>query len=146
MKVAYFDCFAGASGDMILGALVDGGWPLDDLKGTFAKLPLDGYEVKAEEVRKGMLRALYVHIEIDANENTVERNLSDIEELLNASSLDEDILEKIQIHSAPPFFSPSSLAFASAFFLAASAAAFFLASFAAFSSAILLSRASASSG
>lgn len=94
MKVAYFDCFAGASGDMILGALVDGGWPLDDLKGTFAKLPLDGYEVKAEEVRKGMLRALYVHIEIDANENTVERNLSDIEELLNASSLDEDILEK----------------------------------------------------
>ena len=87
MKVAYFDCFAGAAGDMLLGALVDSGWALDDLKATFSKIPLGGYQVRAEEVRKGLLRALQVHIDIDAHEHTVERNLNDIERLLDASSL-----------------------------------------------------------
>ena len=94
MKVAYFDCFAGAAGDMLLGALVDSGWALDDLKATFSKIPLGGYQVRAEEVRKGLLRALQVHIEIDAHEHTVERNLNDIERLLDASSLAEEIVEK----------------------------------------------------
>lgn len=92
MKVAYFDCFAGASGDMLLGALVDGGWALDDLKATFAKIPLGGYEVRAEEVRKGLLRALQVHIDIDEHEHTVERNLNDIVKLLEASSLEDDVV------------------------------------------------------
>ncbi|MDE2817236.1 MAG: nickel pincer cofactor biosynthesis protein LarC [Chloroflexota bacterium] len=92
MRVAYFDCFAGASGDMLLGALVDGGWALDDLKATFAKIPLGGYAVRAEEVRKGLLRALQVHIDIDEEEHSVERNLDDIVQLLTASSLDQDIV------------------------------------------------------
>ncbi len=92
MRVAFLDCFAGASGDMLLGALVDCGWPLDDLKATFSRIPLGGYKVRAEEVRKGLLRALQIHIEIDAKEHTVERNLNDILQLLEASSLDEDIV------------------------------------------------------
>ena len=94
MRVAYFDCFAGASGDMMLGALVDGGWALDDLKATFAKIPLGGYEIRSEKVRKGLLRALQVHIDIDAHEHTVERNLHDIVQLLEGSSLDEDVVFK----------------------------------------------------
>ncbi len=94
MRVAYFDCFAGASGDMLLGALVDCGWALDDLKATFSKIPLGGYQIGTEEVRKGLLRALQVHIDIDAHEHTVERNLSDIEHLLDSSSLAADIVEK----------------------------------------------------
>ena len=91
MRIAYFDCFAGASGDMMLGALVDGGWALEDLKATFAKIPLGGYEVRAEEVRKGLLRALQVHIDIDAHEHKVERNLGDIVQLLKASNLEDDV-------------------------------------------------------
>ena len=91
MKIAYFDCFAGAAGDMLLGALVDGGWPFEELQATFAKLPLGGYAVRQEEVRKGLLRACQVHVEIDADEHTVERNLHDILRLLEASSLDADV-------------------------------------------------------
>ena len=92
MRIAYFDCFAGASGDMILGALVDGGWSFDELQATFAKIPLGGYAVRQEEVRKGLLRARQVHIEIDTNEHTVERNLQDILQLLEASGLDADVV------------------------------------------------------
>ena len=92
MKIGYFDCFAGASGDMMLGALVDAGWAVADLKATFAKIPLGGYSVAHEDVRKGLLRALQVHLHIDAQEHTAERNLHDILELLQASSLDEDVI------------------------------------------------------
>ncbi len=91
MRIAYFDCFAGASGDMILGALVDSGWALADLEATFATIPLGGYAVRQEEVRKGLLRARQIHVEIDAREHTVERNLHDILRLLEASTLDEDV-------------------------------------------------------
>ena len=38
--IAYFDCFSGASGDMILGALVDAGLPLEELKEGLAVLPM----------------------------------------------------------------------------------------------------------
>lgn len=31
-RAAYFECFSGASGDMILGALVDAGWPVAELE------------------------------------------------------------------------------------------------------------------
>ena len=92
MKIAYFDCFAGASGDMLLGALVDGGWAFDDLQAAFAKLPLGGYALSQAEVRKGLLRARQVRIDIDAQEHTVERNRDDIVQLLEASGLDADVV------------------------------------------------------
>ena len=40
--VAYFDCFSGASGDMLLGALLDAGLSLDDLQQDLATLNLRG--------------------------------------------------------------------------------------------------------
>ena len=52
MKIAYFDCFAGASGDMILGALVDAGLDIDELKSELAKLHLDHYDLQAQKVVK----------------------------------------------------------------------------------------------
>ncbi|MBN2056558.1 DUF111 family protein, partial [bacterium] len=47
MKIAYIDAFSGCAGDMMLGALVDCGVPLDHLREELRKLPLDGYEVTA---------------------------------------------------------------------------------------------------
>ena len=47
MTIAYFDCFAGASGDMILGALLDAGAPLEQLSAELAKLGLAGYSLSA---------------------------------------------------------------------------------------------------
>lgn len=45
MRIAYFDCFSGISGDMILGALIDAGLDTDKLKTELNKLDINGYEL-----------------------------------------------------------------------------------------------------
>src|SRR5262245_27774448 len=64
MKVAYLDLFAGVSGDMTLGALVDAGLPLAELKRGLAKVPLKGYRLAARRVRKGAIEATKVDVKI----------------------------------------------------------------------------------
>ncbi len=55
MRILYFDCFAGAAGDMILGALLDAGLPLDELTHALGSLAVDGLEVSVDRViKKGM--------------------------------------------------------------------------------------------
>jgi len=65
MKVAYFDCPAGASGDMILGALVDAGLPLRTLEEALGGLGLAGWRLSARVVQKGALRGTQVEVETD---------------------------------------------------------------------------------
>lgn len=52
MKIAYFDCFSGISGDMALGALVDAGVQPDALKAELAKLNLDEFALHFEKSTK----------------------------------------------------------------------------------------------
>ena len=52
MKVLYFDCFAGAAGDMILGALLDAGLPFDELKRALGSLAVEGWDVSVDRVIK----------------------------------------------------------------------------------------------
>jgi uncharacterized protein (TIGR00299 family) protein len=55
MKILYYDCFAGISGDMNLGAMIDLGVEVDYLKKELGKLPVHGYELKVErDIRKGI--------------------------------------------------------------------------------------------
>jgi uncharacterized protein (TIGR00299 family) protein len=56
-KLLYFDCFSGISGDMVLGALVDAGLPLDQLKRALGSLAVAGYEIGAERVLRAGLSA-----------------------------------------------------------------------------------------
>jgi len=60
--IAYFDCFSGISGDMILGAMVDAGIPLNELKRELSKLNLKGYRLKEEKVKRGGIRATKVDV------------------------------------------------------------------------------------
>jgi pyridinium-3,5-bisthiocarboxylic acid mononucleotide nickel chelatase len=65
VKVAYFDCPAGASGDMILGALVDAGCPLAELEKALRMLDVSGWRLEAQPVERAGLRGTHLVVQTD---------------------------------------------------------------------------------
>jgi len=89
MRIAYFDCFSGVSGDMILGALLDAGLDRRELESELGKLKISGYKIKAEKTaRKGISGTKF---SLDIIEQNVERSLKDITRIVDQSDLDDDI-------------------------------------------------------
>jgi uncharacterized protein (TIGR00299 family) protein len=84
-KVAYLDCPSGASGDMILAALVDAGLPLAALRRELAGLPLRGYRLYARRVHRGGLAATQVRVALSGRQPP--RTLADITAIIDGSSL-----------------------------------------------------------
>jgi pyridinium-3,5-bisthiocarboxylic acid mononucleotide nickel chelatase len=66
--IAYFDCFSGISGDMVLGALVDAGADLAALEGELHKLKLPGWSISAEKVRRRSIMATQVKVAVAGRE------------------------------------------------------------------------------
>ena len=64
-KVAYFDCFSGISGDMILGALIDCGLELRRLQELLSGLKLSGYRLEAKKVSRYGLAGTDVQVVIE---------------------------------------------------------------------------------
>jgi uncharacterized protein (TIGR00299 family) protein len=62
LRVLYFDCFSGAAGDMILGALLDAGLPLDDLRAALGSLAIDRDVVSATRVIRAGVSATKLHV------------------------------------------------------------------------------------
>jgi uncharacterized protein (TIGR00299 family) protein len=91
-KIAYFDCFSGVSGDMVLGALVDAGLPLEDLKAGLDRLGLEGFSVTATREMRGSLAGTKVHVEA-REEGEPHRCLSDIQAILAESTLPQAVKE-----------------------------------------------------
>jgi uncharacterized protein (TIGR00299 family) protein len=69
MRVACFDCFGGASGNMIMGALVDAGLSLDALERELRRLPVEGWTIRAEPVRKRGIGALYLDVAVEGEDH-----------------------------------------------------------------------------
>ncbi len=76
MKTIYFDMVGGASGDMILGALLDVGLPEEVLQSVPARLGLGGVRITSAHVMKGAVSATQVTVE--TTEGLPHRRLSDI--------------------------------------------------------------------
>ena len=89
MRIAYFDCFSGISGNMVLGALLDAGLELDVLREALAGLQISGYEIKARRVVKKHIACTLVDVE--TREVGVERHLSDILDIIGESTLPGDV-------------------------------------------------------
>jgi pyridinium-3,5-bisthiocarboxylic acid mononucleotide nickel chelatase len=89
---AYIDCFAGASGDMLLGALVDAGLPFGQLEAELSKLGLTDYTLTCSTVAKHGISA--TKVDVNAQEGHVHRGLGDIASILQESTLDDDVKER----------------------------------------------------
>lgn len=89
MIVAYVDCFAGASGDMILGALVDAGLELNALRDALAGLALSDWELGVERIVTGGLSATRVNV--ITRDETQERRYTELDALVTTSSIDEPV-------------------------------------------------------
>lgn len=91
-RVAYFECFAGASGDMILGALIDAGWPEADFRTALASVPLGGWEAQVRQIKKGAVHATQVRLLV--SEPQPERDVADIVPLIAASDLPATVKDR----------------------------------------------------
>lgn len=89
MAVAYFDCFSGIAGDMILGALIDAGLEVSVLKKELQKLDISGYKIRTQEISYNNITGTDVNIDIE--ETDAHRHLSDINHLIEQSRLNTDV-------------------------------------------------------
>jgi len=94
MTIAYFDCFSGIAGDMILGALIDVGVEVTFLKNELKKLPVTGYDITVRSVECNHIAA--VDVTIAVTEEQHHRSLSDIIGLLKASTLAPEVKKHSQ--------------------------------------------------
>ena len=96
MKTAYFDCFSGISGDMIIGALIDLGLDADLLKKELRKLNLKGYKITAKKIIKNGIASTKFDVVIKHQHNHGERNLKEINKIINNSKLNNEIKNTIK--------------------------------------------------
>lgn len=82
LRIAYFDCFSGISGDMVLGALVDLGVPIERVQAGVASLGLSEVEITSEVVKKNGFRAIQVRINHPPEHK--HRHLHHIEAMIDA--------------------------------------------------------------
>ena len=92
MKVAYFDCFAGISGDMTLGALVDAGLSFAALKSELDKLSVREFTLSQRRVEKHGIAG--TKIDVNAREGHVHRHLKDVLGIINSSAISASAKEK----------------------------------------------------
>ena len=92
-RIVYFDCASGASGDMLLGAVVDLGLPVEHLREELRKVPLSGYRLESRRVTRSGLAATKVDV-IAEGPSPAHRHLRHIVEMLDASRLAPAVKER----------------------------------------------------
>jgi len=92
VKVAYFDCFSGISGDMTLGALVDAGLDRSLLMESLNSLGLEGFNIEFKNESRGCIAG--VRADVTVMDEKEHRHLPRIEEIINGSSLSDSVKYK----------------------------------------------------
>lgn len=92
MKTLYFDCFAGASGDMILGAMVAAGVDPRALTEQLSLLGVQGFEIDFATVDRSGISA--THARVHTAHEHAHRHLSDILKIIYASGLSEGVKDR----------------------------------------------------
>jgi len=92
MKVLYYDCFSGISGDMNLGAMVDLGIDIGYLRSELEKLHMEGWELISEKSQRHGITGTKITVRQTRHEH-VHRHLSDIEKIITGSALPDKVKE-----------------------------------------------------
>ncbi|MGI9119781.1 MAG: nickel pincer cofactor biosynthesis protein LarC [Acidimicrobiales bacterium] len=90
--LAWFHCFSGIAGDMALGALVDAGADLDEVRAILARLPLSGWALRAEPTMRGGIAAMQVTVDVEPS--TVTRTYAHIDALLDEARLPDRVRQR----------------------------------------------------
>ncbi|KPJ63035.1 MAG: hypothetical protein AMS15_01915 [Planctomycetes bacterium DG_23] len=90
MRIVYFDCFSGVSGDMVLGALLDAGLSFTFLKKELCRLPVKGYSISKRKVTRSGFAGTKFTVRLEKKESP-RRGLKDILEIIQASRLSDSI-------------------------------------------------------
>ena len=92
MRIAYFDCFSGVSGDMCLGALVGAGWPAAEVEALPKRLGLDDVRVTVGEARRGPFVARRVEVHVEGRQP--HRHLHHVAAMIERGDLDAAVKER----------------------------------------------------
>ena len=95
MRCIYFDCSSGASGDMIVGALLDAGLSLRTLRRQLKRLKLPGYRVAAGKVTRRGIAGTKFDVVIDAREHE-HRRLKDVLDIVRRSTLSARVRSDVE--------------------------------------------------
>ncbi|HOJ60271.1 MAG TPA: nickel pincer cofactor biosynthesis protein LarC [bacterium] len=95
MKILYFDVFAGISGDMCLGALVDLGCPAGEIRAALQDLEIPGFDLHWEPARRGPLTGLQAHVTVQ-EEHHVHRTLADVLSIVDRTAWPGTVREQIE--------------------------------------------------
>jgi uncharacterized protein (TIGR00299 family) protein len=88
VNVLYFDCFSGAAGDMILGALLDAGAPEEEVLAGLDTLKLGDWQLRTQTTTKSGLRATKVEV---STHDAPDRNYNDIVKVVKDAALTEKV-------------------------------------------------------
>lgn len=86
VRAAYLDCFSGLSGDMLLGALLHAGAPIDALRAGLAALPVEGWSLQVQQQVRGGISGTAAHVVL-ADEPRPHRTLADVLSIVEAAAL-----------------------------------------------------------
>ena len=90
--VAWFHCFSGIAGDMALGALVDAGADVDDVRSMLGRLPIDGWSLETETVLRSGIAGTKVHVHTD--DTVVARAAADVARIVAEADLPERVTRR----------------------------------------------------
>ena len=102
LRTAYFDCYSGVSGDMILGALVDLGVNINDIRKALKKFDLKGYKLQAKKIQRNGLSSTQIIVDIEkpkSQHSHPHRSFTNIRKLIEQSGLPS----KVKINSIEIF-------------------------------------------
>ena len=93
IKIGYLQCIGGISGDMFLGALIDAGVKIEELRSIISLLPIENFNLSCEKSKRGGIEGTLVKVNLGKNPKNY-RNVDALINLLENSSIPDSIVLK----------------------------------------------------